>query len=475
MRYSRGGEATAGISVTMVRMFRRWAFLRRVAYGTGFLAVLTLFGVGVYYGKFYTAPTCFDGVQNGNERAVDCGGACVRVCALDVQPLRIVWAESFKIVDGQYNAVAYVENNNSTIGTPSLGYTFKLYDHDGLIVERKGKTALPMYGTYPLFEGRIFTGERIPTRTELTFDSDVVWLPGTMGTEQFSLIKRDLMGADSDPRLVAEVRNNALDEAKNVEIIATIFDTQKHPLTASRTVVDYFPGRSNQNITFTWPEPIAKTLRSCEVPTDVMLAIDLSGSMNDDGGKPPEPVSSVLSAAEAFVTRLNTHDMVGLVTFATNASLISKLSNDIQQSTGVISHLSIAPADERGSTNTGDAIKYIREEMSSSRHNKDARKVAILLTDGLTNAPGKTPEAYALAEAEKLKALDVQVFTIGLGTKLNETFLKDMASSPLHYYKAPSIKEVNAIYTQITKAICEDGVAVIEVIPKVETNFAPLR
>ncbi len=456
-------------------MFRWWAFWRRIQYGSGFLTVLTLFGVWIYYAQFYSAPTCFDNIKGGDERAVDCGGSCVRICAFDVQPLRIVWAKSFKITDGQYNAVAYVENKNTTIGTPELGYTFALYDDEGLIIERKGKTALPINGTYPLFEGRIFTGSRVPTRTELTFSDGVVWLPGTMGTEQFSLIKRDLVGADSSPRLLAEVRNNALDEAKNVEIVATIFDTQKKPLTASRTVVDYFEGRTNQNITFTWPEPIAKTLRSCEVPTDVILAIDLSGSMNDDGGVPPQPISAVLGAAEAFVTRLKTHDTAGLVTYATGASLVSRLSDDTQYIAGVISKLTIAPVEERGSTNTGDAIKYIREEMSSERHNIDARKVAILLTDGLTNAPGKTPEAYALAEAEKLKALDVQVFTIGLGTKLNETFLKDMASTPSHYYKAPSIKEVNAIYSQITKAICEDGAAVIEVIPKVETNFAPLQ
>ena len=209
---------------------RWWAFWRRVQYGAGFLVILSVCTGVLYYKYIYQAPNCFDTVQNADERGVDCGGACVRMCAFELIPPKALWAESFKVIDGQYNAVAYIENRNANAGTPSLGYTLKLFDANGLIAERTSTTVLPPDSEYPVFEGRIMTGDRTPTRTTIEFDTDAVWLPGTSGRDQFSLEKRELTNADSKPKLTAELRNKSLDEAREVEIIATIFDTQGNPI-----------------------------------------------------------------------------------------------------------------------------------------------------------------------------------------------------------------------------------------------------
>jgi Mg-chelatase subunit ChlD len=296
-----------------------------------------------------------------------------------------------------------------------------------------------------------------------------------VGAEQFVIQDRVLSGADGQPRLNAKIYNSAIAEARDVEVVATIFDVRRNPLTASRTVVPFFRGRTTEDVVFTWPEPISKTVRSCEVPTDVVLAIDLSGSMNDDGGNPPEPISSVLRAAEAFVSRLKVGDQVGLVTYATDARVREQLTNDQLRVGNVVRSLSIAPSDEVGSTNTGDSIIRSKEEFSSSRHNQNARKVLVLLTDGLANAPGDTAEEYAVEAAGSLKDTDVIVYTIGLGDRVNESFLRDIASSDEHYFRAAAVHTIDSIYRSITAAICEDGAAVIEIIPKTETSFTPLQ
>lgn len=453
-------------------MFRWWAFWRRVQYGLGFLVLFGLIGAGLYFGYWYTPPSCFDGVMNGVERGIDCGGSCSRVCSADIVAPSVTWAESFRIVDGQYNAVAYIENRNAGVGTPQIGYTFRLFDAEGLITERKGTTQLPPHGSYPLFEGRISTGTRIPTRTELELDNDAVWLPVVASSAQFTVLMHALASADSAPRLTAEVRNEDLERIRDVEVVATIFDSKKKPLTASRTVVQDFPGRSNQTVVFTWPEPIAATLRSCEVPTDVVLAIDLSGSMNSDSVNPPEPLTSVLSAARSFVSRLNDHDQSAVVTYATDARIAQQLTGDVTAVADLISALKIDPREETGSTNTGEAIKSITAALSSAAHNENARKVAILLTDGLATAPGEDPEAYARTQAELLKKEGIQLFTVGLGESLNEKFLQELATSPSHYYRAPSTGDVDRIYGLITEAICEDGPSIIEIIPKTEAEFS---
>lgn len=448
-------------------IYRPWAFWRRVQYGAGVLAVLVLIGAGIYSKYIYAPPSCFDGVQNGTERGVDCGGACARVCAFDVREPVVQWSRAFRITDGFYNAVAYVENRNLTVGTPALNYTFSFYNESGdLITSRSGTTFLPPDSVYPIFEPRVAMGNQIPAETFLEIESIDNWTEASIGREQFEVRERTLSGVDNRPRLDTRIFNTLIQDEFDVEIVATIFDQNGNALTASRSVVPLLEAREEKSVVFTWPEAIAATLRSCEVPTDVVLAIDLSGSMNDDGGDPPEPVSSVLAAAANFVDRLKEKDQVAVVTFATHASLVEGLSNSLSTVQSTVEGLSIDPIDERGSTNTGDAIVFTHDEFKSPRHNSNARKVAVLLTDGLANAPGENAEAYALNAATTLKADDVAVFAIGLGESVNEEFVREMASSEAHAFFAAEPSTLDTIYRRISSAICEDGPAVIDIIPK---------
>lgn len=454
---------------------RMWAFWRRVQYGTGYFVTLCGLITGVYFLFFYAAPTCFDLKMNGEELAVDCGGACTRICAISVQPPRVEWAKSFPANAGQFNAMAYVENANKLAGTPELRYTFTLSDSDGIITTRTGTTILPPDSTYPIFEGRIDTSGRVPTETMLTLEPADLWLPYAYGRAQFRTSDLALTGADARPRLSARIENEELTPARDVEVVATIFDSRGNPLTSSQTFIAEMAGRSGRDVVFTWPQPIAKTLRSCEVPTDVVVAIDLSGSMNNDGGTPPEPISSVLKAAESFVGQLRAEDRVSLVTFATKGRIDVPLTLDTDLAQGEIASLVIDPAEERGTTNTGDGLLQAQTELNSPRHNPDARSVVVLLTDGLATAPGEEPEAFALEAAAALRSDDISVFTIGLGASVNMDFLRQVATNPAQAYAAPTTGTLASIYSSITAAICEDGAARIDVIPKTRDNFSKLE
>ncbi len=452
-----------------------WAFWRRVQYGTGYLLTLLMMVTGVYYLYFYAAPTCFDTEMNGDEIGVDCGGVCTRICAFTVAPPRVLWAQSFPANVGLYNAVAYVENSNPGAGTPELKYTFTLKDRDGVITTRSGVTVLPPQSTYPVFEGRIDTGGRTPTETILTLEPADMWLPYAFGRSQFRTSDLALTGADARPRLQAQIENSELVLAEDIEVVATIFNAQGTPLTASQTFIDRLDGRARRDITFTWPRPIAKTLRSCEVPTDVVVAIDLSGSMNNDGGTPPEPISSVLTAAQSFVSQLRAGDQVSVATFASTAALPATLTASTSAVTSLIGDLIILPAEEQGTTNTGDALAVAQAELNSARHNTNARNVIVLLTDGLATSPGENPDAYALEKAALVRADDITVFTIGLGTAVNMDFLRGIATTPEQAFAAPTTATLGDIYETITAAICEEGAARIDVIPKTSSNFSPLQ
>ncbi len=456
-------------------LYRPWAFWRKLQYGTGFTVFWLMVFSGIYFGYFYNAPTCFDNKHNGTEAGLDCGGACTRICAFTVEKPTVKWARSFAVTDGQYNAVAYVENRNKMAASPEVPYKMQLFDAKGLIAERTGVTILPPDSVYPIFEARIITDGRVPTQTIVELGEATMWVPASAGREQFTVNSRTLTGADAKPRLEASLTNNDLVEAQNVEVVATIFDARGNALTASRTFIDRFPARGSETAIFTWPEPIAKTIRSCEVPTDIAIAIDLSGSMNNDNDAPPEPISSVLKAAGSFASRLRSNDQATLVTFATDAIINQTLTGDVAGVAKTIAALTIDPEEERGSTNTGDALKRAGEELNSIRHSDEARRVLVLLTDGLATAPDPEPETYALEAATAVKATGIDIFAIGLGQNVNMDFVRKVATAENQAYAAVSTAQIDGIYKNITAALCEDGAAVIEIIPKTTASFEVLQ
>jgi hypothetical protein len=69
----------------------------------------------------------------------------------------------------------------------------------------------------------------------------------------------------------------------------------------------------------------------------------------------------------------------------------------------------------------------------------------------------------------------VILFTIGLGEAVNMEFVTALASGPSFAYQAVTKEEVDRIYKLITGSLCEDGAAVIDIVPKTDASFAPLE
>lgn len=456
---------------------RLWAVGRRIQYGLGFTTFWVLVGSLVYYVNFYQPANCFDRILNGDETAVDAGGSCVRIDVATVVPPKVIWSKSFKVVDGQYNTVAYVENQNQIAATPELKYTFELLNQGEVVAKRSGVTVLPPNSVYPIFEGRILTEQNSPvTETRLILEPADMWLPASIGRDQFRSVDINLIGADVRPRLNVKIENTELTPAGNVEVVATVFSENGVPVTASQTFIERIEPRSTQDIVFTWPNTIAKTIKSCIIPTDVAVVIDLSGSMNNDGGEPPQPVTAALGAAGQFINSLNTEDQVAVVTFATRAELVTELNHIHGAVANGVVDLSINPVEETGYTNTSEALLMAQTELNSERHNQDARRVVVLVTDGLPTASGKA-DVITLAQetAIALSEDNIEVYAIGLGQNVDINFINKIASELDNAYFAPTGADLNKIYTEITSSLCESGPTKIDVIAKTKTNFAPLQ
>jgi Mg-chelatase subunit ChlD len=362
------------------------------------------------------------------------------------------------------------------------------------VAERTGKTVLPPNSVYPIFEGRIQTGGKKVTETKLTLQSPELWLPASIGREQFEVSNVNLSSADARPRLDAIIKNIELTGAEQVEVVATLFNEAGKPITASQTFIDYLEQRSTKEIVFTWPHSIAKTVRSCMVPSDVILVLDRSGSMAADGGTPPEPLESAKKAAQSFSNFLQPQDNLGYLSYATTPTTPME-----QTLTGTFGEVQEAIASTvMGSggvqyTNMGEAFRSATVELVSERHRDDARKVIVLMTDGDVTRPVNPKTGlqdrvyagdYAREQATLARKEDIIVYTIGFGDFFGKeegdvtrdvSLIKDLASDPANYYEAPTATQLQQVYKQIAESICESGASRIEVIAKTPTNFAPLR
>lgn len=426
---------------------------------------------------WYNAPSCFDNVKNGNEEGIDCGGGCTLICAnTQIKPL-VLWQRSFRVLNDQsiYNAVSYIRNTNVGSHVDAVSYEFQFYNDKGeLIGKRDGVTSIPSKKQFAIFEGNISLPEE-PARTLFSFTSAFTWVKDTTDTSSpLTIITKSLLHEDTLPQINATIKNSSLVDAGATNLVAIVYDGQGTALGVSKTYIDKLKSDADTSVTFTWPKPFPVKEVACQLPVDSIMVLDRSGSMNDDGGNPPEPIHSVKISAEDFVNSLQDGDQAGVVSFAAQASqpIDSSLSSNLQAARSAVDAITIGIPDNEQYTNLGDGLLKAQEEMKKNgRVAEGVSHVVILLTDGIASRPLKSgdenyPEEYALQQADILKSANIKLYVIGLGNDVHTDFLKQLATSPGYYYGAATTDTLTSIYSNIATTLCKEGPKVIEIIPQ---------
>lgn len=138
---------------------------------------------------------------------------------------------------------------------------------------------------------------------------------------------------------------------------------------------------------------------------DIVLCIDISGSMKAEDFKPKNRLQVAKEAAADFI-RSRTNDRIGMVVFARRAYTQCPLTLDY----GIL--LNFLESVEIGQIEDGTAIGMaIATSVNRLRDIPSKSKVIILLTDGSNNAGEIDP----LTAAKAAKAMGVKIYTIGAG------------------------------------------------------------
>ena len=234
-----------------------WRSRRKAMYIGGVVIFFVILLSYPTYQLLKREPTCFDGRKNQDELGVDCGGSCELICANQVSPLSLMWSRSFKVADGTYSSVAFIENPNFNAAILSVPYIFRLYDASNLLIaERRGQTYVSTDGITPIFEPRITTGVRGAVRTTFEFTGGIQWHE-LRDPKILTLVSQELLNQNTSPRINAVVHNDDVRSLSDIEVVAVVFGLDGNAIGASQTIIPSIGPDSDAPIFFTWPEPFS--------------------------------------------------------------------------------------------------------------------------------------------------------------------------------------------------------------------------
>jgi Ca-activated chloride channel family protein len=158
------------------------------------------------------------------------------------------------------------------------------------------------------------------------------------------------------------------------------------------------------------PEWIGEPIVRSEAARDIMLALDLSASMDsrdfpgEDGGDVTR-FAAVQRVVDRFVAERE-NDRIGLIVFGTKAYLQLPFTRDLDTARALVALMEVGMAGPQ--TALGDSIGLAIRSFESSDVED---RILILLTDGNDTASKMTP----INAADIAQLNGVEIFTIGIG------------------------------------------------------------
>ena len=253
-----------------------------------------------------------------------------------------------------------------------------------------------------------------------------------------------------------------------IEVESGVFDDETNTFSATNlkpNAVRVFARQDDEPFFFgrllgcgVFGAPASAVASSAPRPLDIMMVLDLSGSMADEGR-----IQALQNAAPTFVDVIENlqgdekTDQIGVMGLAADPSkftpsnsqgsgqlydsglhpssdhyagvLESTLSTNYNRlRKNVLSSRNLEAGKYDGWTGTGAAIGDAAHYLDNSAYARDnAEKVIVLMSDGYANRPSSDGPGYARTMAAYAARLDVKVFTISLGNDADLDLMKDIA------------------------------------------------
>lgn len=245
--------------------------LRRVIIFVIFLAVFTLTGFGLKT-AVTPAPTCTDGIMNGQEEGKDCGiFACNNYCEPDLDPPKIVSTKLLKAGDRDYDFVAEIANPNKDFGASEVAYELKLLNSNK-------EELLNQEGIFYILPGQtkflilpFLTTENNVSDIQLNIKS-AKWQK-IDSLEGMNLIVRNekYTSSGNSSYLNAAILNDSDFDFEIVDIDVLLYNSLGEIIGVNKSDIRTFLARTERAFSVTWPFPVNGNVYKIEVKPSTNL------------------------------------------------------------------------------------------------------------------------------------------------------------------------------------------------------------
>jgi Mg-chelatase subunit ChlD len=164
------------------------------------------------------------------------------------------------------------------------------------------------------------------------------------------------------------------------------------------------------------------------------------------GGIPK--LGAAIEAAIALVDLLKADDQVTVIGFNSAPKVGAPLTVDKDAVRAALRRL---PESQKSGTRIDLGLATAHEELDGPRHRSENHRSIVLVTDGRQVGPPGNEAVLEVARA--IKADRISIVTIGLGEDADEPLLRELASQPDYYFRAPDAEDLLALYREIARFI----------------------
>jgi Ca-activated chloride channel family protein len=204
------------------------------------------------------------------------------------------------------------------------------------------------------------------------------------------------------------------------------------------------------------PEWVGEPIERVEASRDVMLAVDLSGSMDEhdfrrSDGSNIQRLEAVKEVVGQFISERE-GDRIGLIVFGTKAYVQVPFTQDLEMARELLDATEVNMAGPN--TAIGDAIGLAIRSFEASDVEK---RLLVLLTDGSDTGSRMTPRNAA----EVARRHGVTIYTIGVGDASAggddqvdfETLKTISAIADGRFFEAGDVRALASVYTEIDRLV----------------------
>lgn len=241
-----------------------------------FIYLLFWMGVGFFVYTLYLkpAPSCFDGVQNQNEKGIDCGGSCAKQCPLvGVLEPNLLFAEALAVPGERSSIVARLENPNFYYGASSLDYRIDFIAPSGSVASKRGSTyLLPRERKYVIenalpYPAGGFAGFYIES---VLWEKLPEWKAGSVILSVKDKNYRTLLGEAAKSEATGVVVNQSDFDIDKVEISIVLYGNDSRLAGAIKHEIRTLTSSEERHFRATWPFDLPEAARfDIEAETDI--------------------------------------------------------------------------------------------------------------------------------------------------------------------------------------------------------------